>query len=489
MLGHLIRKEMLDQILSLRFAILSTVGALVIWLSLYDGYTYYQDRLRDYQLAQAATQERIQQLMVADGLVDENWSEVEDVGFLEHKRPVPMSIFLRGLDMNLGRSISNAYSTVRRLRRSPVEAEPILGVFPSLDLGLVVQIVLSLFALLLTYNAVCGEKEDGTLRLTASFPVPRHRLLLGKFIGVLIPMLAVYGLSLLLGIAVVLLFPEVQITGSEWVRLGIILIGFGFYLTAFVCAGLLGSCLTHRPATSFVLLLSFWVAIVVILPRLSLIVADSFKPAPSIHEYQAEREALSLHWNRTKKREFHNQWREEYFGSAEFWNTPKWRTPEGREASALKHAEVREKARLQFMTEVASLDEDFRNRYNARLELAVALARLSPAFAFKNATIRLAGTGIDRHQRFESAFMRDYINGEYWAWLTKTHDLDRLRRYHPEKYGEPTWTLSGLPRFAYREFWPEEEVQMALIDIGVLAIWGLAFFAGAWVAMLRYDLR
>ena len=55
MLGHLIRKEILDHILSLRFLILSGIGALVIWLSLYSSYSYYQERLSDYRLAQAAT--------------------------------------------------------------------------------------------------------------------------------------------------------------------------------------------------------------------------------------------------------------------------------------------------------------------------------------------------------------------------------------------------------------------------------------------------
>ena len=38
----LIRKEILDQLLSMRFIILSTIAALTIWLSLYDGYAYYR---------------------------------------------------------------------------------------------------------------------------------------------------------------------------------------------------------------------------------------------------------------------------------------------------------------------------------------------------------------------------------------------------------------------------------------------------------------
>ena len=36
-----------------------------------------------------------------------------------------------------------------------------------LDLGFIIKIILSLFAILFTYDAVCGEKELGTLKLTS----------------------------------------------------------------------------------------------------------------------------------------------------------------------------------------------------------------------------------------------------------------------------------------------------------------------------------
>jgi hypothetical protein len=60
MLGHLIRKEILDHLLSLRFLILSGIGALIVWLSLFSGYTYYQGCLRDYRLSQTWTESHIQ---------------------------------------------------------------------------------------------------------------------------------------------------------------------------------------------------------------------------------------------------------------------------------------------------------------------------------------------------------------------------------------------------------------------------------------------
>ena len=480
MLGHLIRKEILDHISGLKFPVLSAVGALAIWISLYSGYAYYVESLKDYGLAQASTEDRIQQLMTAN-----EWMEVTGGSYLVHKPPVPLSIFVRGLEPTLGRSIgvSSAGGPTRRLMLSPAEVEPVLGVSPPLDLGLAIQVVLSLFVLLLTYDAVCGEKEAGTLRLTTSFPVSRHQLLLAKFTGVLIPTLSAFGLPLLLGLGLLLLTSEVRLTALEWERLGWILAVFITYLILFICMGLLASSLTHRVPTSFVISLVFWVAAVAIVPRLSLIIADSFRPAPSIHQYQANKTEIvtALYGWRVERG---RQWEKDHLESTgQEW----WKTPEGREGRYFEVSQSRKEAEERVRSQSVRIDEMFRNRYNTRQTLATSLARISPAFALRNATIRLAGAGTDRQRRFMSAFTR-YAE-QYRQWWIKTKDLYRLREYHPAKYGKSEWNVSDMPRFTYQQTWPQEDIQTALIDLGILALWALFCLLGAYVSLLRYDLR
>jgi ABC-type transport system involved in multi-copper enzyme maturation permease subunit len=482
-LGHLIRKEILDHLLSLRFIILSATGALVIWLSLYDGYAFYRDCLNDHRLGQAAFEQRRQQLKGVDGGVHAPWAELDALGFKVHKPPTPLSIFARGLEPSLGRSVLVAGVEKWLPTRSPAAAEPILGVFPPLDLGLIVQVALSLFVLLFTYDAVCGEKEAGTLRLTASLPVPKHRLLLGKFLGTLVPTLAAFGLPLLLGLAVLLLLPEVSLSGSEWGRVGILFVAFGLYLTVFILAGLFASCLTHRSATSFVILLAFWVGAVAVLPRLSLIAADRVRPAPSIHELQAKKEAIRVSILE-ERNHLQDQWREAY---SKRNGRSHWDTPEGREEDYLHYSQKRREFAVRQKSQQERLDETFHNRYNARLDLAVSLARLSPAFALNNAVLRLAGAGLDRHRRFQAALQ--VYKDQRGAWAVRTKDRDVLRQSNPAKYGKFKWDISDLPRFVYQDTRPDEDVQAALFDVGILALWGLVCFIGACVAMLRYDLR
>ena len=472
MLGHLIRKEILDQLLSRRFIILSAIGGLAVWLSLYDGFCYYQDRVKDFRLAQTMTEEQITHLKHL-----KSFEDLARDGARVHKPPTPLIIFVRGLDPVLGRSISNSYY-YRKMLGSPVESQPMLGVFPPLDLGLVVQIVLGLFVLLLTYDAVCGEKEIGTLGLTASFPVPRYKLLLSKVVGALLPILSVFGLTLLIGIGVILATGDVLMTGPEWLRLVAIGAAVGLYLMTLTCAGLLGSCLSPRSSTSFVLLITFWVTTVIVIPRVSLIASEMIRPSPSMSEQIKMDEAM---WSSMDFK----------IPSFEEWErkNPAWRdSPEGRESRQVYEWKRREEGRRNRRTTTHRVDEWLSNRYNARLDLATSLAQLSPTFIFHRGTVRLAGAGIDRHQRFEGAFKQDFLS-VFWNWLHTAQHISLFQEAHPVKYGQPVRDFSDMPSFTYREPWPHKELQKACFDLGFLALWGLAFYVGASMSMIRYDLR
>ena len=480
MLGHLIRKEILDHLLSPRYLILSACGALIIWLSLYSGYAYYSDRVTDDRIARVRTEERIRQMDAS-----EDWTEFVSIGYPEHRPPTSLSIFVRGQEPVLGRTIDNHMTIgTRRLMRSPQEVDPLLGIFPPLDFAGVTQLVLSLFVIILTFDSVCGEKERGTLSLLASYPIPRHRLLLGKLVGALVPVLIAFGLPLLLGLAALLVMPGLQLADAEMVRLGFICLAFVVYVGAFTCLGLLGSTVTQKASTSFVVLLGFWVVVVVVVPRLSLIAADGLRPAISTYELEANKGAVTK-GNMERARSAIMKWEQAYGDST---GRPWYVSSEGSEArERFQRWAWDELSGNASAVQHAHLDREFRNRYDARLELAVAVATLSPAFAFNDATVRLAGSGLERQRRFSATF--DEFREEYVEWYGRTSTRTNLQRSDPGKHGEYKWDISDMPRLLYREAWPEEEIQAALIHIGVLIAWGLIFLVGAYVAVLRYDPR
>ena len=166
----------------------------------------------------------------------------------------------------------------------------------------IVKIVLSLFAILFTYDAIVGEKEKGTLKLALSNDVPRDRLILGKAIGGYISLLLPLLIPLLLSLLVLLIMPDISLGGQDWARLLLIFLMFFLYLSVFFSLGLFVSARTSRSSTSFLVLLFVWVIIVMVIPKAAVITAAQVKPIPSVHEITAKKDAFLQQVQRKARR-------------------------------------------------------------------------------------------------------------------------------------------------------------------------------------------
>ena len=92
------------------------------------------------------------------------------------RSPDPLQIFAGGVHNDVGRLSMVSTMGEAKLRQSIYSDDPILAVFRFLDLTFIIQVVLSLFAILLTYDSISGEREQGTLQLTFANAVPRAPL-------------------------------------------------------------------------------------------------------------------------------------------------------------------------------------------------------------------------------------------------------------------------------------------------------------------------
>lgn len=477
---HLIHKEVRLHILSHRYLVLLAVSAMGIWFSLYDGYAGYVERLKEYRAAQAATEDRLEEIRDFTSFPD-----ILGEGYRVNRPPAVLSIFSRGLEPVLGRTAATGWQDISiRMREGPASVDPAFGAILPMDLGLFVEIVLALAALLLTYDAVCGDKQLGTLRLMASYPVSRARILLCKAAGAGVAILAAFWLPFLVGLAALLAAPSVVLGPGELGRVGLAGVGFSAFLLVFVCAGLFGSALTHHPPTAFVLLLSYWAFTVIVLPKAGLMTADLLRPAPSIHQLRAGREASHRESIRIKG-EHWREWSEAYTAAH---GGLSWReTPTGQEDRVLYGLKARDE-QLAIENEAnEKLEREFWNRYNARADLAEAISDFSPAFALRDAVALICGTGIHRDRRFESLVTRH--RAEWQAWLRTEYSKMQLAEANADRYGAFEWDPAGLPAFNWKESWPREEAVDAVVQVGILVGWSLVFFSAALVAMLRYDPR
>ena len=141
-------------------------------------------------------------------------------------------------------------------------------------------ILIPILGLMLSYAAVVGEKERGSILLLLSMPITRLETILGKFLGLGAVMLAAVLSGLGIGGIVIMAF-----TGTEgWENFIVFLLGAILFALAFLSVGLLLSSVTKRRslAMGLAVFLWFFFAFIFDLIILGVFVATggSFLPTP-----------------------------------------------------------------------------------------------------------------------------------------------------------------------------------------------------------------
>ena len=268
----LIRRELLANLMTFRFLVAMVVTLLLVVANTVVLIADYERRLTSYS---TAAQQHSQEVSSA-----RTYSSLE---IHLDRPPNPLSIFNAGLDRRLGNSISFRHTLVPTLwdTESHSADNPFLNLFSSVDLILIFQVILSLLALLFAHDAIAGEREAGTLRLTMANAVSRPVILLAKYISAMTCLMLPVVMSLLL---VLILFSgagSIVLRGHDWLRIGGILLTSIIYLSAFYLIGLLISAMTRRTATAMMLSMVIWSTLVLIYPSLSVFAVNRFWQTPS----------------------------------------------------------------------------------------------------------------------------------------------------------------------------------------------------------------
>ena len=109
--------------------------------------------------------------------------------------------------------------------------------FPLVDLVFVVTILMSLVALIFAYDAVSGEKEDGTLKLMLADGLARPQVVLARVAGGGLTLLVPYAMSLIVGLLVILLHPGVGWGAANRGALALVTIATVLYVMLFYALG------------------------------------------------------------------------------------------------------------------------------------------------------------------------------------------------------------------------------------------------------------
>jgi ABC-type transport system involved in multi-copper enzyme maturation permease subunit len=470
--GRLIQKELLHHLLDFRFVAVFALCALLSVLSVYVGGRNYTRQLQEYA-ATAENHRKSLQVYIDKGNL--NW--LRGNSYRWNRRPEVLSPVVYGLSGVLGQEVLIHYWYLPRFEASLFEGDAVYALFGVLDLAFIVKVVLSLTVLLFTYDAICGEKEGGTLRLYASFPVARSTLAASKLIGSTVAVLVSFAFAFLLAAAVLSLLPAIHMQGEDWLRMVALVVLFALYLTVFAAFGLWVSALTHRRMTAFLGLLGLWTTWLFVIPDMAVRIAENLTPVESSVDLQKRADVLL--WEIEAKRgvEVNAYWKRNNAGSWEARNA----LPEAQRLAMQEEVrKIESKWDSEYYSRLRQMQEDYRNRMRRQQRTAMALSVASPLGAITFASMDLARTGFVQQERVEDALNQHLI---YLAGFIR----ERAARFGYINAGAD---LSGFTPFDYRDRETSGEcLSRNLIPILNLALLAVLGFAGAYVFILRYDVR
>jgi ABC-type transport system involved in multi-copper enzyme maturation permease subunit len=465
MFGRLVQKELLHHLLDFRFVAVFALCALLSALGIYVGNQNHLMQLRDYAQVSETNRRALQEVVDRGNLWQFQW-----VGYGWNRRPEALSPVVYGLSGTLGSEVHVQYQQPVEFEFSLFETDPVHALFGVLDLAFIVKIILSLAVLLFTFDAVCGEKEGGTLRLYASFPVPRSTLALAKLVGSAAAALVPFVLACLLASAALALSPGPGLRGGDWMRVGALMGVLGLYLTVFAAFGVCASALTHRRMAAFLGLLGLWTVWLFVVPNLSVRASRSLKPVESV--YDIEKRCGALRWEIRGKKQAESQ---------AYWQNnpaPNWDAlPGARRRELLEGArKIESRWDAEFYARLTRIQAERRNQIRAQQRLAAILSAISPLGAVSFASMDLARTGFAQQEQVENALNAHLIY---------------LGRFIQEKqFQEGDTVLTDFVPFTFQDRETLGECLSRnvfhILNLALLAILG---FAGAYVAILRYDVR
>lgn len=471
MLRLLIAKEIRDIIGSAKFAVTFGVCALLVLLGFVVGARSYHTAVDQYE---AARRENLRRM---EGLTD--WMQVRDMNV--YIPPQPLSALVAGVANDIGRTVTVEGRGELTAHDSRYASEPMLAVFRQFDLEFLFTVVLSLFAILFSFDAISGEKERGTLRLTFASAVPRRTFIAGKLIGAYATLVVSLLVPLSIGAA---LLPAlgVPLSADDWGRLALV-IGVGFlYLGAFLSLSVLVSALTTRATTSFLVLLVIWIVGVLIIPRAAVGFAGRAVDVPSVDAVAAQKATFSAGlWaaDRATMSSFHPTKTGDMQAMMQEF-----------QQMMQKQADDRDTKMREF---AARVNEARRNRQDVQEALAFGIARVSPAACFTLAAMRLAGTSFEMKQHFLAATERyQKAFAEFMVTKTGMNPGGRMIMMRvvvgDEKKPEPIKT-SEIPVFTYDPMRFADVAAGSLLDVALLVLLNLLCIGGAVAAFSRYDVR
>lgn len=281
MIYRIARKEFTEFLRDGRFRWTALVVFTLLVVSLALGWKNYTTVKREKQAAQADSRQ------TWENQGERNPHSAAHFGVYAFKPKMPLSLVDSGLDNFSGSSIWVEAHYQNPARNRPIEDATALQRFGELTAAGVLQLLLPLLIIFLTFDAFAGERASGTLRQVLSLGVPRLALVSGKMLGVLAALMLLLIPSVVIGVAALALASDGGVLLSSLPRFMLMCSAYLLYFTAFIGIALTFSAIAATPRAALVTLLGFWIFSCLLVPRLANDIASNSLETPTGTEFWA----------------------------------------------------------------------------------------------------------------------------------------------------------------------------------------------------------
>jgi ABC-type transport system involved in multi-copper enzyme maturation permease subunit len=267
MIWHIAKKDFLLNIISVRFIIGFLLCLLIIPFTIIVNLDDYKNQLRIYQIDRNEAENNLKSTRVYSGLRPEIV-----------KPPEPLGIFCKGITNNMGDKVKTNFGEKPILPEgeASLRDNPFLNSFFSIDFVSVISILISLLALIFSFDLITHEREEETLKLTLSKGISRSTFLAGKILGVFITLVPILIFCFLLSFLIILLSRDIVFSGRDWINILILFVISLFFMATFILTGTAISSLVRHSSTSIVICLLCWVWFVFLVPAIINFGVESF---------------------------------------------------------------------------------------------------------------------------------------------------------------------------------------------------------------------
>ena len=479
MLKTIIKKEVLETIFSYRFPLFAIICLLLIPLGMMVNQASYAKRVRDYSEQTRLANEAAAAIKLQDVMA----GTVAVKGF---RRPAPLSVFTQGFESTFPRYYEFTQDGFKP-GESASDDESILSVQGKVDFVFLVQMVISLIALLFASDMISGEKESGTLRAMLANRLPRDTLLAGKIGGGYLALWIPFLVAFLLGAVVLMLAAFPLFGGDAAPRVLIIFLATSLFILTYFTLGIAVSTSAAKARTSLVAILIVWAAFQLIIPKLGDMVARLVYPVRTETQVSLEKSLLVRSLDMETAKELGRQY-DLVFGQAPRGAADDEKSPERKKWDPIRD-DIQLRARERKGQQLAAIDETYMQEKRRQINLAVNLSLVSPSAAFARFIADVCGTGeLERAKYIEAVRSHQKaLDNELFSKVKRT--LMMHEGGMSMSFSAMPVDASKLPKFSIVPASVAETFKANARSLISLLFWLIAPFAFAYAKFSKYDVR